>query len=138
MLKTFCQCISSFALAVAVGAISALATTTPNEIIADPHAAVIEHQVSEKLTYTIHTIRPGSNHCYKVDLRAGEKALVEMRSNNEITLNVKTPSGARRNSTGTQKFQAVLTGEGEFQIQLGAQTNAVYRIKIIVKASDNV
>lgn len=72
----------------------------------------------------------GANHSYVLKLRQGETAVFTLRSDKGTTVRVKSPSGRVTEQNAEKAHQGVLSGVGEFVIEVSSTELSSYTLTI--------
>ena len=73
-------------------------------------------------------IQHGTAHSYRLNLKQGQTVEFKLRSNKALSVNVKSPSGVVKQANREKDFHGVLSGEGEFVIEVTSEDFAFYTL----------
>ena len=72
-------------------------------------------------------------HSYRVSVKPGETIVLTLRSSNPTSLKIQSPSGAVNQGKNEKAHKAVLTGNGDFIVEIGSENLTFYTIEAATK-----
>lgn len=76
------------------------------------------------------SILTSGRHVYRLSLKQGQRVEFTLRSNKAISVDIKSPSGAIKQNRDQKEYYGVITGEGEFVIEVSVGDFSFYTLEV--------
>jgi hypothetical protein len=75
-------------------------------------------------------VSSNADHLYRLSIKQGETISFKLRSLDRTSLKVQSPSGIVKQTVDTRTHEGILTGDGEFILEISAADSSVYRLEV--------
>jgi hypothetical protein len=122
--------ISFFVLIGLISAIPAFANPVKAGKTRKSESFVINLQNSKNLIAESKIVSSNADHLYRLSIKQGETISFKLRSLDRTSLKVQSPSGIVKQTVDTRTHEGILTGDGEFILEISAADSSVYRLEV--------
>lgn len=130
MFHTIKRYVSLFIIVGLLSAVPALANTVKREKNRKSENYVIDLQGKRSAALSGRFIALNQVHTYRLNVKPGETIVLTMRSNKPGSIKVQSPSGAVTLNKSEKTHKAVLSGNGEFVIEVSSDDISFYTIDV--------
>jgi hypothetical protein len=129
MFQSVKRYVSLFILVGLISSLPVFANTAQTLKVNDTETFAIDLQ-GNKTNIQSRSILTSGRHAYRLNLKQGQSVEFTLRSNKEISVNIKSPSGAIKQNRNKKEYYGVITGAGEFVIEVSAGDFSFYTLEV--------